>query len=125
VKAEPVKVEPVKVEPVKVEPTKTEPVKAEPTKSEPVKAEPTKTRPTKSTESKKPGVVNVVTLAGGEPVPAFVDVDGIRKGSTPIKLTLEPGKHELVFRQQGYATVTKSLTVTAGETTKLKVELTP
>jgi serine/threonine-protein kinase len=72
-----------------------------------------------------PATVNIVSLVGGEATSAFLDVDGIRKGSTPLRLTLPAGQHELVFQRAGFKIVTKQILLRAGEEGRVRVELTP
>ena len=75
---------------------------------------------------KGPGEVRCVTTTpDGESSWAYVDVDGLRKGTTPLTLKLPPGEHELVFRRPGFATQTRKVTSVAGEVKRLTVELKP
>jgi serine/threonine-protein kinase len=69
--------------------------------------------------------VRLVVKVGGVGSWAYVDVDGVRKGTAPLAVTLEPGPHRFVFRRDGFATVERELTVKPGEDTKLTVEMTP
>lgn len=54
-------------------------------------------------------------------------VDGRFKGNTPTApaLTLDPGKHAIVLRREGYRTHEEIVEVKAGETTRTKVRLQP
>ncbi len=54
-------------------------------------------------------------------------VDGRFKGNTPTApaLTLDPGKHAIVLRRDGYKTYEAMVEVKAGETTRTKVRLQP
>ncbi len=61
----------------------------------------------------------------GEASWAYVDVDGMRQGATPLTLKLEPGKHALVFQRPGFQSQTMSLTTSPGDVKKLRIEMTP
>jgi serine/threonine-protein kinase len=73
-----------------------------------------------------PGEVRcVTTTADGEASWAYVDVDGMRRGTTPLTLKLPPGEHEVVFRRPGFQTQTRKVSAVAGEVTRVSVELKP
>ncbi|MBL8921914.1 MAG: serine/threonine protein kinase [Myxococcaceae bacterium] len=100
-----------------------EDARARPKKVPPVKrprAEPT---PVEATHGE--AQVRLVVKVGGVGSWAYVDVNGVRKGTAPLAVTLEPGTHHFAFRRDGFATVERELTVKPGEDTKLTVELTP
>lgn len=65
----------------------------------------------------------IVTTRGGLSW-AFVDLDGLRQGSTPMTVRVEPGTHRLVFMREGFERVSREVTVGSGEKRKLSVELT-
>ncbi|MBL8951661.1 MAG: PEGA domain-containing protein, partial [Myxococcaceae bacterium] len=67
----------------------------------------------------------ITTTPDGDASWAYVDLDGIRRGTTPLTLKLPPGEHELVFRRPGFATQTRKVTTTAGELKRVSVELKP
>ncbi len=111
------------------EPQRPEPVVAEPPKPDPVVTPvpspvpaPAPVPPVKHGPAE---VRCVTTTADGEASWAYVDIDGIRKGTTPLTLKLAPGEHELVFRRPGFATQTRKVTTVAGEVKRVNVELRP
>ncbi len=59
----------------------------------------------------------------GDATWAYLDLDGLRQGTTPLDLKLEPGEHTLVFRRPGYAPQTRTLSAAPGERQTLKVVL--
>lgn len=54
---------------------------------------------------------------------ASVEIDGRTRGRTPASLTLAPGAHTVRLRRDGYADVTHSLTVRAGEAVAVTAQL--
>lgn len=79
----------------------------------------------------KPRVVDAAltsstaTLAlGSEPAGAKVLLDGVPQGQTPLTLRkIRPGKHEVTFSQDGYRTLTHTLTLDAGQEATLSMPL--
>lgn len=72
-----------------------------------------------------PGTVEVrVVDAAGAPVEAAISLGG---GSTtpdrPFRADLPPGRHPITVRVEGHDPIERSVDVTAGETTPLRVEL--
>jgi len=67
--------------------------------------------------------VRLVVRVEGAPTWAYVDVDGIRKGVTPLAVQVDAGEHSFVFQREGFRTETRQLTVRGGEDAKLLVEL--
>lgn len=73
----------------------------------------------------KEAQVRLVVKVGGVGSWAYVDVDGVRKGTAPLAVKVEPGTHRFVFRRDGFTTIERELTVKPGDDTKLTVEMTP
>jgi hypothetical protein len=116
------------VKPDAVEKVGTKAEEAKP--AEPVRPAPDKTdepKPAQPAAPARSGLAQVrcTSTVGGEIASAFVDVDGIRRGSTPLALKLEAGRHELVFHRAGLAAVTREVTVGPGENKRLTVEMKP
>lgn len=58
------------------------------------------------------------------PAGAKALLDGVPQGKTPLTLRgLRPGKHEVTFRQEGYRTLTHTLTLDAGQEATLALPL--
>ncbi|MBX7102065.1 MAG: PEGA domain-containing protein, partial [Myxococcaceae bacterium] len=70
-----------------------------------------------------PATVVVTATHEGKLSWAWLDVDGMRQGATPKRLTLEPGPHTLQLSRDGFRTVTRSVSVAAGEDKKLSVPM--
>ncbi len=120
---------PVAVKPDPVKPPEPPPPEPPPPTPPPVVVAPVVTEPQPPPHAvvkKGPGEIRcVTTTSDGEASWAYVDVDGLRKGTTPLTLKLSPGEHELVFRRPGFATQTRKVTAVAGEVKRVTVELTP
>jgi len=71
------------------------------------------------------GSLNLITTLAGEPYWAAVSVDGVRKGNTPLRLDLPPGKHRIHFERVGFKSVSKQVKVASGRSSMLRIELTP
>jgi serine/threonine-protein kinase len=56
---------------------------------------------------------------------AYVEVDGMRQGATPLVLKLEPGRHQLVFMRPGFRRQVRDLILAPGENLKMLVEMAP
>jgi hypothetical protein len=63
----------------------------------------------------------LTTTPDGEATWAYLDVDGLRQGTTPLDLKLDPGDHTLVFQRPGFQPQTRRLTATSGERQTVKV----
>jgi serine/threonine-protein kinase len=71
------------------------------------------------------GELRITTTASGELSWAYVDIDGVRQGATPLVLKLEPGKHLLAITRQGLPDQTREVDIAAEAVEKLVVEMTP
>ncbi len=71
------------------------------------------------------GELRVTTTRKGELFWAWLEVDGVRKGATPLTLGLNAGTHEVRIERSGLAAVSRTVTVEPGQTTQLQVELEP
>jgi hypothetical protein len=94
---------------------------AAPSAAKPAHAPPSARAPARA----GPAELRCTTTLRGELAWAYVDVDGVRQGATPLTVKLEAGSHQLTFRREGSAPVTRELSVSAGQKTKLQVELAP
>lgn len=72
-------------------------------------------------EAPRAGLVELNASVEG----AEVEVDGTFAGSTPLRLSLPPGRHEVSLEKPGYLAAHRWLTVAAGETTREEVTLSP
>jgi serine/threonine-protein kinase len=54
---------------------------------------------------------------------ANVSLDGAELGATPVRTSLEPGKHDLVLTHPEYLPVRRKVTVTPGKTARVEVDL--
>jgi hypothetical protein len=71
---------------------------------------------------KKPEFGTVIITS--KPSGASIQIDGIRKGSTPlIDENVSPGKHPVIIDLEGYKPITDKFKITAGDTTKLSYTL--
>jgi hypothetical protein len=67
----------------------------------------------------EPGRLQIVARPWAE-----VAVDGRAVGTTPFRpLELAPGEHTVVFTHPDYKPFQRKITVTAGQTTRLEVDL--
>ncbi|MBI3184251.1 MAG: serine/threonine protein kinase [Myxococcales bacterium] len=69
------------------------------------------------------GELRVVATVRGALSWAWLDVDGTRKGITPITLKLPPGKHSLRLSRPGFKPVARDVEVPSRRTTKVSIEL--
>jgi serine/threonine-protein kinase len=69
------------------------------------------------------GVVRCLVTANKVSSWAYVEVDGMRHGATPLVLKLEPGRHVLVFMRSGFKTQSREVMLAPGDDTKLLVEM--
>ena len=58
--------------------------------------------------------VQVSLIIDSAPPGADIEIDGAFVGNTPSTLNLAPGNHQVVVKKKGFATWTKSLTVSGG-----------
>ncbi len=86
----------------------------------PVRGAPPAPRP-----KKDEGELRVTTTRGGQLYWAWLEVDRVKKGATPLTLLLPAGPHELRLEREGLPPVTRTINVPAGGTEKLQVELEP
>ncbi|MFZ5468205.1 MAG: protein kinase domain-containing protein [Myxococcota bacterium] len=78
---------------------------------------------TKVSIKARPAELRVVVLQDDGPSWAWLDVDGIRKGTTPKTLQLEPGEHTIRLERPGFQTITRVVSLKAGENRTLKESL--
>jgi hypothetical protein len=71
------------------------------------------------------GELAVVVLRNGQPFFATVYVDGQRLGNSPIVRTVSAGHHQVHLERAGFKAEDRAVTVSAGHTSRLRVELTP
>jgi hypothetical protein len=64
-----------------------------------------------------------VFIQSTDPDEVNVSLDGKPAGSTPLRLDLEAGDYQLLFTKKGYAAQTRQLTVVAGKSPLLNVQL--
>jgi eukaryotic-like serine/threonine-protein kinase len=69
------------------------------------------------------GELVITTTFNGQLSWAWLDVDGSRVGSTPKKLKLAPGTHVIRLERPGYKPISRQVTVAAGQSGKLPLEL--
>ena len=60
-----------------------------------------------------------------QPGDAEVWIDGEFRGTAPVTLHLPAGKHEVVFRLEGYRSWARELVVVAGDDTRVTARLQP
>lgn len=68
-------------------------------------------------------MVRCVATANRAAVRAYVEVDGLRQGATPMTLKLEPGSHRLDFLREGFKPQSRKLTLASGDSVNLSVDL--
>lgn len=88
----------------------------------PVAAAPAPRRAT-DTEAPAPALIRCLATANRSAVRAYIQVDGLRLGATPMTLKLEPGPHRLEFLREGFKTQLRALTVASGDNLDLLVDL--
>jgi len=59
------------------------------------------------------------------PSPAIVYIDNKKAGESPLKANVEPGKHKVEARKEGYKKAVKTVDVKKGDIREVKLELTP
>ncbi|MBW2537210.1 MAG: PEGA domain-containing protein [Deltaproteobacteria bacterium] len=69
----------------------------------------------------QPGQLDITTAPPG----AAVTVDSKLRGTTPTKVALEGGEHQLVLDREGYQQVSRALMIEFGETVALHLRLSP
>jgi hypothetical protein len=67
----------------------------------------------------------VVTVQSDQVTFATVFVDGAKLGNSPILRALPAGHHRVHVERAGFKSVDRSITVSPGETTRLRIELSP
>jgi serine/threonine-protein kinase len=101
--------------------------------SAPVEAEPptpttvttTRERPASKPSRPRVGYVNVVTMHRGEPFWATINVNGVRRGTSPTLLELPAGRHRLLVERAGFKTIRRQIKVDAGRSATVRIELVP
>lgn len=71
------------------------------------------------------GTLRITSVLSGRPYSAAVRIDGVARGSTPLTLTLPPGKYSVRVERQGFRPVEQTVTVTAQRPTALEADLLP
>lgn len=79
--------------------------------------------PAAATAGTRDGELRLVVTSGGRLSWAYVDLDGLRQGTTPLTVRVGPGSHTLVFHREGFAPVRREVSLRPGETRKVAVEL--
>ncbi len=69
-------------------------------------------------------VVRCLAISNKAAVRAYVEVDGLRQGATPMTLRLEPGQHRLEFIRDGFKPQSRELTLASGDSLNLSIDLT-
>jgi len=70
-------------------------------------------------------VTSGTIIASSNPAGANVYLDGIDKGISPVTITnISSGSHTVSFTKAGYASASRSITMTAGQTMAITVDLT-
>ena len=59
------------------------------------------------------------------PKQAYVFVDGRAMGEATHKYTLSPGEHKVELANYGYKSASQTVSITAGETAHVQIDLTP
>ncbi len=109
-----------------VEPEKRVEPRPEPAPAPPANVAPApNTAPSPSTHAPRQGQVRVTTTVNGSMSWAWLDVDGERKGPTPLLLTLPVGSHRIHLGRGGFQPVDRDVTVEAGRTARVQVEMHP
>lgn len=95
---------------------------------------PTRTTSQKSTAAKRPAATSqksapartaavLSVTVKSAPIGATVQVNARAVGKTPLTLKLAPGTYKVTFSRPGYVTVTRTVTVKAGQAASLNVTL--
>jgi hypothetical protein len=71
------------------------------------------------------GTLRVTSILSGRPYTATVKVDGVSRGSTPLTLSLPPGRYAVRVERQGFQPFDQTVTVTAQRSTALEADLLP
>lgn len=71
------------------------------------------------------GTLRVTSILSGRPYTATVTVDGVSRGSTPLTLSLPPGRYAVRVERQGFQPFDQTVTVTAQKPTLLEADLLP
>jgi len=71
------------------------------------------------------GMLRVMALVKGRPATALLTVDGVANGITPRSLAAPAGPHLVRLELDGYQPLERTVDVTAGGTTYLRLELVP
>ena len=64
-----------------------------------------------------------IIYISSNPKGAEVYIDGVKKGTTPIRLSLKEGMHKITLRKEGYRDYTKDVKIEGGKEIKLSVNL--
>jgi hypothetical protein len=99
-----------------------------PSAGPPIAVTPATIRPKAPRPKAKPpedGQLRVVTHAGKSMAWSWLDVDGERRGPTPLTLTLTAGMHDVRLSQTGYRQIQKRVRIEPGQMLKLEEELGP
>ena len=75
-------------------------------------------------ETTSTALVRCLATANSAALRAYLEVDGLRQGATPLTLRLAPGQHRLEFIRDGVRTETREVTLAAGDNLDLLVDLT-
>jgi hypothetical protein len=90
----------------------------------PKPAAPTPGEPTPAPRPPR-GTLRVTSILSGRPYTATVKVDGVSRGSTPLTLSLPPGRYAVRVERQGFQPFDQTVTVAAHKSTSLEADLLP
>jgi eukaryotic-like serine/threonine-protein kinase len=89
----------------------------------PARTEPASAEAAAKASPTAPVEIRVVTTFAGKASWAWLDVNGLRQGTTPAILKLAPGTHALRLTRPGYKTIEQSLEVRPGKPARVALEL--
>lgn len=76
--------------------------------------------------SPNPATKNGTLVVNTNPSGAYVFLDNLFKGITPLTLpSVQPGQHTLIVRMNDYSDATRPVTITGGNTTDMIIEMVP
>ncbi|MFH2010461.1 MAG: PEGA domain-containing protein [bacterium] len=59
----------------------------------------------------QPGIIDVQSDVSGNAAGAMIYVDGVQKGTVPMKIKVAPGRHQVIVRKPGFKSHSKWVTV--------------
>jgi serine/threonine-protein kinase len=82
-------------------------------------------KPPPAARPRRPGRVNLVTTHGGDSYWAFVTIDGVPRGRTPLLLDLPAGTHLVRVERPGFKPQSREIKVASGKSTVVRIDLSP